>query len=33
MMKLGWSQEKLDEFLAKVKRDSKDPNIKAYSPV
>lgn len=33
MMKLGWSQQKLDEFLAKVNADTKDPNIHAYSPV
>jgi len=33
MMKLGWSQEKLDAFLAKVNADTKNPNIHAYSPV
>jgi hypothetical protein len=33
MMKLGWSKVKLDEFLARVNRDTKDPNIKAYSPM
>lgn len=32
-MKLGWSMEKLGEFLAKVKRDAKDPGIMAYSPM
>jgi SAM-dependent methyltransferase len=30
---LGWSKERLDEFLSVVKRDSKDPNVKAYSPM
>jgi hypothetical protein len=33
MMKLGWSKVKLDEFLARVNRDTKDPEIKAYSPM
>jgi hypothetical protein len=33
MMKLGWSQEKLNEFLAKVNKDTKNPNIHAYSPM
>jgi hypothetical protein len=33
MMKLGWSKEKLDKFLARVNRDTKDPKIKAYSPM
>jgi hypothetical protein len=33
MMKLGWSKEKLDEFLGRVNRDTKDPRIKAYSPM
>jgi hypothetical protein len=33
MMKLGWSKKKLEEFLARVNRDTKDPRIKAYSPM
>lgn len=33
MKLLGWSKEKLDRFLSDVRRDSNDPNIKAYSPV
>jgi len=33
MMKLGWEKERLDEFLARVRRDTKDPSIKAYSPM
>lgn len=33
MMKLGWEKERLDEFLARVRRDTKDPRIKAYSPI
>jgi hypothetical protein len=33
MMKLGWSKEKLDEFLGRVNRDTKNPRIKAYSPM
>jgi Methyltransferase domain len=33
IMKLGWSKERLDEFLARVNRDTKDPRIKAYSPM
>jgi hypothetical protein len=33
MNKLGWSKEKLDEFLARVIRDTKDPRIRAYSPM
>lgn len=33
MAKLGWSKEKLDEFLARVKTDSRNPKIKAFTPV
>lgn len=33
MKLLGWSKERLDDFLGDVRRDSSDPNIKAYSPV
>ena len=33
MKLLGWSKERLDGFLGDVRRDSKDPNIKVYSPV
>jgi hypothetical protein len=33
MMKLGWEKERLDGFLARVRRDTKDPRIKAYSPM
>jgi hypothetical protein len=30
---LGWSKDELTVLLAKVRRDLKDPQIKAYSPV
>lgn len=30
---LGWEKERLDEFLGAVKRDSSDPDVRAYSPV
>ncbi|KAK8061353.1 hypothetical protein PG994_007719 [Apiospora phragmitis] len=30
--KLGWTKEQLEEFLARAKRDLKDPKIKAYFP-
>lgn len=33
MMKLGWSKQQLEELLARVNRDTKDPRIKAYSPM
>jgi len=33
MSMLGWSKEELTVLLAKVRRDLKDPKIKAYSPV
>jgi len=33
MMKLGWSKEKLTDFLNAVRKDVKNPGIKAYSPV
>lgn len=33
MTKLGWSKDRLDEFLVRAKRDLNDPKIKAYSPV
>jgi hypothetical protein len=33
MKMLGWSQEKLNDFLAKVNADTKNPNIHAYSPM
>ena len=33
MMKLGWSKDRLDEFLLRAKRDLRDGNMKVYSPV
>ena len=33
MMKLGWSKERLEEFLLRAKRDLRDGNMKVYSPV
>jgi hypothetical protein len=33
MSKLGWSKEKLDDFLGKVKDDFANPKIKAFTPI